>query len=46
MKGENNMLDCISLVDCTIRESGYQTGWYFDKKICRKMVSILIVTKG
>jgi len=25
------MINDISLFDCTIRESGYQTGWHFEK---------------
>lgn len=29
------MLNNITLFDCTLREAGYQTGWYFDKKFAR-----------
>lgn len=33
------MINNITLFDCTIRESGYQTGWYFDKKFVTSMYS-------
>lgn len=29
------MLNNITLFDCTLREAGYQTGWFFDKKFAR-----------
>ena len=25
------MMDGITLFDCTVREAGYQTGWFFDE---------------
>ena len=33
------MLNNITLFDCTIREAGYQTGWYFDTKFVHEMYS-------
>ena len=36
------MLEKISVVDCTIREAGYQTGWYFDKKFVAEWYQFLL----
>ena len=29
------MIGNITIFDCTFREAGYQTGWFFDKDFCR-----------
>lgn len=29
------MIGNITVFDCTFREAGYQTGWFFDKDFCR-----------
>lgn len=39
------MLENISVVDCTIREAGYQTGWYFDKKFVAAYYQFLLSQK-
>jgi 4-hydroxy 2-oxovalerate aldolase len=39
------MLENISVVDCTIREAGYQTGWYFDKKFVANWYQFLLSQK-
>jgi len=36
------MINDISLFDCTIRESGYQTGWHFDKKFVCDWYKLLV----
>jgi len=36
------MINDISLFDCTIREAGYQTGWYFDKKFVCDWYKLLV----
>jgi len=36
------MIENISLVDCTIRESGYQTGWHFDKRFVASWYQFLL----
>lgn len=36
------MLNNIILFDCTLRESGYQTGWYFDQKFVTDMYSFAL----
>lgn len=28
------MIGNITIFDCTFREAGYQTGWFFDKDFC------------
>ena len=33
------MINNVTLFDCTLRESGYQTGWYFDEKFVHNMYS-------
>jgi len=35
------MISDIKLFDCTIRESGYQTGWYFDSEFIREWYQLL-----
>jgi len=39
------VLENISLVDCTIREAGYQTGWYFDNKFITNWYQFLLSQK-
>lgn len=39
------MLENISLVDCTIREAGYQTGWHFDNKFVANWYQFLLSQK-
>ena len=29
------MIGNITIFDCTFREAGYQTGWFFDEDFCR-----------
>jgi len=36
------MINDISLFDCTIREAGYQTGWFFDKKFVCDWYKLLV----
>lgn len=31
------MLANMKIFDCSLREIGYQTGWYFDKKFCQEL---------
>jgi 4-hydroxy 2-oxovalerate aldolase len=39
------MLENINLVDCTIREAGYQTGWNFDNKFIANWYQFLLSQK-
>lgn len=39
------MIHGVSIVDCTIREAGYQTGWYFDKKFVIEWYQFLLASK-
>ena len=39
------MLEDINVVDCTIREAGYQTGWYFDNKFVANWYQFLLSQK-
>lgn len=36
------MINNITLFDCTLRESGYQTGWFFDNKFVHDMYSFTL----
>lgn len=36
------MINNITLFDCTLRESGYQTGWFFDNKFVHDMYSFAL----
>lgn len=39
------MLENIKVVDCTIREAGYQTGWFFDNKFVVDWYQFLLSQK-
>ena len=36
------MINDLNIIDCTIREAGYQTGWHFDKKFVCDWYKLLV----